>query len=317
MSDFASTMMLRLLAGGLRQRALALPTAASATWDGAAATCSIADKRALIGAVLAHGGPGLVWRLALEIERLAGTPLYQALGCAAGPFDLLARWQRLERYLHARHRIALLDRGERGVTLAHHAPGHPEPPLAIESVLVFGVVAACMRHAGAEGLMVTCPGGHPATLETVDEQLGGCCGPAATGPWTFGWASIAARHGVGAADPLDAGGWPEIARRVCMATARDLAAGYSVDALAARLGMSGRSLQRELGRHGLTLSRLMSEIRSRVAARWLSASAEPIAQIGFLCGFADQAHFTRAFTRVAGVPPARYRLLARAGERGP
>jgi AraC-like DNA-binding protein len=34
-----------------------------------------------------------------------------------------------------------------------------------------------------------------------------------------------------------------------------------------------------------------------------------IAEIGFVCGYSDQAHLTREFNRRMGVPPARYREL--------
>jgi AraC-like DNA-binding protein len=36
-------------------------------------------------------------------------------------------------------------------------------------------------------------------------------------------------------------------------------------------------------------------------------SEAPLAEVGFLCGFSDQAHFTRAFKRQVGLTPARYR----------
>jgi AraC-like DNA-binding protein len=45
----------------------------------------------------------------------------------------------------------------------------------------------------------------------------------------------------------------------------------------------------------------------RVArARRLLAAGEPPAAVAALCGFADQAHFTRAFRAAVGVPPGRY-----------
>jgi transcriptional regulator GlxA family with amidase domain len=43
------------------------------------------------------------------------------------------------------------------------------------------------------------------------------------------------------------------------------------------------------------------------AAELLSKSALGLAEIGFTCGFADQAHFTRAFKRFTAFTPAAYR----------
>jgi AraC-like DNA-binding protein len=42
-------------------------------------------------------------------------------------------------------------------------------------------------------------------------------------------------------------------------------------------------------------------------------TADPIAEVGFLSGFADQAHFTRELRRRVGLPPAAYRAAFRSG----
>jgi AraC-like DNA-binding protein len=42
-------------------------------------------------------------------------------------------------------------------------------------------------------------------------------------------------------------------------------------------------------------------------ARLLAESPQSPAQIGYLCGFSDQAHFTREFKRHSAVTPARFR----------
>ena len=39
----------------------------------------------------------------------------------------------------------------------------------------------------------------------------------------------------------------------------------------------------------------------------------PLAEVGFLCGYADQAHFTREFRRRVGLPPERYRRAFASG----
>lgn len=302
-------MMLRLLATGLQQRGLAVPPAAvQAVRPGAPATCALEHKRALVASVLAHGGASLLWQLAGGIDRLAGTPLYQAMAGAPAPHELVARWQRLERYLHAWHRIALVDSAPGTVSLLHHAPGRPQPPLAVETLLVFGVLSACLRLAGARGLSVSVAGMAACEVEQVDEAM---LSTAAVGPWRFAWHDEAPGPRVASIDEAPPAAWPEIARRVSRAVAADLAGRHTVATLATSLATSGRSLQRELGRHGYTLSGLMAELRSRAAARWLAETDEASAHVGFACGYADQAHFTRAFTRAVGVPPARYRQLLR------
>lgn len=56
-------------------------------------------------------------------------------------------------------------------------------------------------------------------------------------------------------------------------------------------------------------------MRQRIgrAMRLLAEGDEPIAQIAIACGFADQAHFSRAFARRAGSPPGAWRRLQRGG----
>ena len=53
--------------------------------------------------------------------------------------------------------------------------------------------------------------------------------------------------------------------------------------------------------------------RTDRAMELLSAGEEPIAQIAAACGFADQAHFSRVFSKRAGLPPSAWRRLKRGG----
>ncbi len=52
-------------------------------------------------------------------------------------------------------------------------------------------------------------------------------------------------------------------------------------------------------------------------ARELIHRERPLVEIAFDAGFADQAHFTRAFRSAFGLTPARYRALSRASQRSP
>ncbi len=83
--------------------------------------------------------------------------------------------------------------------------------------------------------------------------------------------------------------------------------------LAEGLGFPVRTLQRRLGHAGLSPSRLLAEARCRSGAWRLLHTADPIAEVGFLSGFADQAHFTRELRRRVGLPPAAYRAAFRSG----
>jgi AraC-like DNA-binding protein len=89
---------------------------------------------------------------------------------------------------------------------------------------------------------------------------------------------------------------------------------WTVAQLAAALHLSPRTLQRRLTEAGRPLGRLLAETRLQTAARLLCQPDGPgLAQIGFLCGYADQPHFTRSFARAVGTTPASYRAQFRAG----
>jgi AraC-like DNA-binding protein len=100
---------------------------------------------------------------------------------------------------------------------------------------------------------------------------------------------------------------PEVAfawRRLC-------ATGGAVSPaeLAGETGWSGRYLSRRFGIEiGLSPKVAARVARFDVARRRLqdSAGAFPLAQLAIACGYYDQAHLTREFSALAGVPPARW-----------
>jgi AraC-like DNA-binding protein len=106
--------------------------------------------------------------------------------------------------------------------------------------------------------------------------------------------------------------WPEPALSLARWLASDPTCSPRVDDAAATLGITSRTLQRRLAQAGLTFSEIVGEVRVRLAAQLLASPRPSLSEIGFLCGYADQAHFTREFTRRAGVPPARYRAASAA-----
>jgi len=102
--------------------------------------------------------------------------------------------------------------------------------------------------------------------------------------------------------------WPPLAQAAARALLPALMQPPRLAVLAAQLGQPARSFQRALASAGLSYTRLLAETRRRAAAWWLLYSAVPLAEVGFIAGYADQAHFTRDFQRHVGLTPARYRL---------
>ena len=65
--------------------------------------------------------------------------------------------------------------------------------------------------------------------------------------------------------------------------------------------------------HGCSIGEYTRRLRVDAAARLLTSSSTPIAEIAAVTGFADQSHLTRVFTRLTGLSPARYRALEKTG----
>ncbi|WGD30577.1 AraC family transcriptional regulator ligand-binding domain-containing protein [Ancylobacter sp. WKF20] len=81
------------------------------------------------------------------------------------------------------------------------------------------------------------------------------------------------------------------------------------------LGLSPRSLQRQLARLGTTFEAQVEAWRHRQARRYLADRTLPVMSIGRMLGYRDPAHFVRAFRRWEGASPVRWReaMLARNG----
>lgn len=84
----------------------------------------------------------------------------------------------------------------------------------------------------------------------------------------------------------------------------------SVEDLAARTGLGLRSLQRLCRDHvGVSPRWLLRRARVLDAHELLSTTDRSVAQVAHDLGWYDQAHLTRDYTAVTGVPPARHRRL--------
>jgi AraC family transcriptional regulator len=63
--------------------------------------------------------------------------------------------------------------------------------------------------------------------------------------------------------------------------------------------------------HRSTVGEYLRRLRVDFASRQLATTDTPLAAVALASGFADQSHFTKAFKRVTGLTPARYRAVYR------
>lgn len=82
-----------------------------------------------------------------------------------------------------------------------------------------------------------------------------------------------------------------------------------IELVAEAAGLNPRTLQRRLAEAGVTYAELVSHTRLRLARERLIASEEKIVDVALSLGYADAAHFTRAFKRWTGLAPVVYRSM--------
>lgn len=104
---------------------------------------------------------------------------------------------------------------------------------------------------------------------------------------------------------------PRLAR-VLVELHKQPGADWDVPAMASLMGAS-RSLfsERFVAVLGISPLRYVTDLRMRLAAQWLRQEESSIAHVADRLGYGSQAAFTRAFQRVTGTSPARYRREAR------
>ena len=86
-------------------------------------------------------------------------------------------------------------------------------------------------------------------------------------------------------------------------------------AIAKRLAMHPRTLQRRLEELGTSFQSLYDEARRSLAERYLSEDRLAIGEIAFLLGYSDPSNFHRAFRRWTGRTPAQFRAQGRSPRR--
>jgi AraC-like DNA-binding protein len=104
------------------------------------------------------------------------------------------------------------------------------------------------------------------------------------------------------------GGEGTLRERVRRALWAELSEGVpSLPRLARTLGMSDRTLQRQLREEGTTFLALLEDLRREMAPSLLRDGRLSVSEVAFLLGYEDPSAFTRAFRRWFGRSPRAYR----------
>jgi AraC-like DNA-binding protein len=307
--------MLRVLGQGLRELGLAAPPVANAT----GATVGLDAKRELLTHAVRAGGMECLALLGRGLHRFTHEPVHRALATARDARDLFERWARLERYIHSRHRVQVQALNDGEARLQHVSLRAEQPPHPAEDLVVLGVLVAFLEACGHRGLVAWA--GEARVYPDCDAaMLAGAIAKGTSHAWHIEWATRAEPPQVEGAAPHRLApdeAWPESVKVLFDRIVRRLPAAPGMDELAAELGRARRSLQRELRQQGTGFRPMLAEARYRAAGWWLLHGGTALAEVGFLCGYADQSHFTREFRLRSGMTPGDYRRDFRAAAPAP
>lgn len=80
----------------------------------------------------------------------------------------------------------------------------------------------------------------------------------------------------------------------------------TLDAIAANLNVSSRSLQRKLQEEGVTYQQLTDSLRKSLALHYLESGTYPVKEVSYMLGYNELSAFNRAFRRWTGTTPTSY-----------
>jgi AraC-like DNA-binding protein len=293
--DFASAAMMRLIMAGLGRQNISIP---APKLSGARVPLGL--KRQLLESIEKTHGISAIVGIADALERLPEEPVLLALARATSVQDLLMRWRRMERFSHGRHFIDIDVTSPHFATIQHRALIADKPPVRCESALVIAVISLLCERVVAGPVMVTSSSGEIARSSYKW-----------TGNLPVDWSvrfTLAAPSVVISEPVLSTKSRSDEAEILNQLVASDPVRRWSIREMAVQLGVSSRTLQRKLNDQQTSASEIIRRVRLNLAAtQMLESPNASLAEIGFLCGFSDQAHFTRTFTLHVGTTPNGYR----------
>ena len=329
MNDFASAAMITIIRHGLAQQGITPDAPARLTTP--KATIPLADKRQLLLGIHKQYGALTLLRIGQATKGVRHEPALNALLRALSPLDLLERWQRLERYVHSRHRCVIEETGDRYAVMRHVSLNPDAAPHATEDLLVMGVIIALLEVSGCKGLRAAFGDSDHPVYAGGEFHESGMHALRSCGLWRFDWASYdsAPHRDVQVSREAGCRGRPsnpcESANRqatdlvaektslpslvnACSAIISvDVAHRWHLSALAARLNISVRSLQRRLSEVPVKFQEIIRAVQLREASRLLLDSRHELTEIGFCCGFSDYPHFSREFKKHINLSPCEFR----------
>jgi AraC-like DNA-binding protein len=276
------------------------------------ATVPLDAKQQLVMQVMSQRGADTLVQLGQGVHDLQQDSLMPMLIHPGEPGRMLAAWLRLERYLHSKHRIVQTLLHPNSVAHQHISIREGTAPTAAEDLVVLGVLIALLERTGCLDVQAELSNGlaiWPMNSSMVEQEaLRNALMQRATHSWNLHWSAVQALPSL-QQNQVQAVGTNALSLSERLKQLGSLAQGtaLSLEEAAQQLGQSPRSLQRHLRLEGVRYVDVVATARAQRASQMLSHALPSLAEIGFACGYTDQAHFCRDFKRRVGMSPLRYR----------
>jgi AraC-like DNA-binding protein len=98
-----------------------------------------------------------------------------------------------------------------------------------------------------------------------------------------------------------------VAGKIRMILLRDMANRPTFAAIARLLGVTTRTLRRQLHHQGMSFRQLVDELRAQVAVKYLRETNMTNEDVAYALGFSDASNFRHAFLRSTGKAPSEFR----------
>ncbi|WP_339765993.1 AraC family transcriptional regulator [uncultured Hoeflea sp.] len=257
-------------------------------------------KRSLVERVMQRHGPGLLLSVGQNLHLIEDTPIATVFRRSADTHVLVGKWLRLERYHHAAHRTRIAPEGNEGWACRRYSLG--SMPTVGENCLIAGLLMGLVQLVGATECRLLIAG---ADLRASDLRAAKLPPGETFETFRIVWSPFRTK------EMPDLSARPEhptdLADRLAGLLESDVGRSWKIADAARQMAISTRSLQRHLAADGRSFSTALRRVRMRRATELLTDTKTPLAEIGYCCGYADQAHFQRDFRRVTNITPKRFR----------
>ena len=277
----------------------------------------LAPYRRILAAALAIDGGRALLRAGEPLRSLRHPLLFVLLN-SASPTVLIEKEARLAAFFHSRHRVTVEASSAGGMRLRHGSI--VDPPEPSENLASCGQHVVLFQEIGCRDLRLRFPeSAAPEAWVLEDGEIGTPARGGGYAVWDFRWSHFEpTRKPMDGLDELLLGTAetkrlverPATVARVEQVLRRDLARTWRVSEPAEALGTSARSLQRALKACGERYSDVVERVRAEESARLLRTTELGVTEIGYVCGYADGAHFTRSLKKHFQVTPSAFRRLS-------